>query len=65
MTVDSGEAFRGTVHYVAGSLFAIMAAWNLMVACEDKRGRHIANAIMYGAGACYEARQVFRHWTHA
>lgn len=62
---DPGEAFRGSIHCVAGHLFAIMAAYNAMRAVEDGGRRHVLNAAFYASCAVYEARQTYRHWVYA
>lgn len=58
----SEEAFRGLVHMLAVSLFAVMAAYNVMRWCDDHELRHLINALIYSPLWGFEIYQTFLHW---
>lgn len=57
------EDFKGAVHAVAGTLFAVMAAYNVMRWCATKHRRNAINVLIYLPLAPYEGYQVWRHWS--
>ena len=58
------EDFRGGVHFTAGALFAIMAAYNLMRLVSTESRRHAINVGINSPLVCFEAYQTWRHWRH-
>ena len=57
------DTFRGGVHATAATLFAVMAAWNLMRLVATGRTRHAVNVAIYAPLWGFEVYQTWRHWS--
>lgn len=59
------DDFRGGVHAAAASLFAVMAAYNLMKLAATPTPRHAVNVALYAPLWGFELYQTWRHWQRA
>lgn len=61
----SEEDFKGATHAAAASLFAVMAAYNLMKFCATRERRNAVNVALYLPLTVWEWRQARYHWRSA
>lgn len=62
LRIVSEETFRGGVHFTAGMLFSVMAAWNCMRLVSDGSPRHAVNLAIYGPLVLFEGYNTWTHW---
>ena len=62
MVSTDHERFCGGVHFIAGALFAVMAAHNLLRWYVEKRQRNLVNALIYGPLVLFEMHHTRSHW---
>ena len=54
--------FKGGIHAAAASLFAVMAAYNLMCLLTTRAPRHAVNVSLYAPLWGFELYQTWYHW---